>query len=107
MDFYEIFVRSPINRSARNMLSASAECEKEISTDELKYLISRLHRKRKLLNLAIGIKTKAQRKNLALKLNQGVRTYRDALNPRGVDEWSRNGKAIERLCDELGARKPS
>ena len=105
MDFYEIFVRAPVNSSARNMLVAADDIEKEISDDELKHLVERLIRKRRLLNRAIGITTKAQRKNLTYKLNHKRRTHRERFNPRGVDEWQRNGQSIQRLMRELECRK--
>jgi hypothetical protein len=70
-----------------------------------KYLLNRLRRKRDLLNIAIGIKTKAQRSNLRWKLKKGIYTVRNTANPRAVDEWVRNGLAIERLNKELRSRK--
>lgn len=104
IDFYEVFVRTPVNGSAAKMLSSSDIIEEDITNDELNYLISRLVRKRRLLNQAIGVKTKAQRKNLKLKMNKGLETYRGALFPRSVDEWKRNGLAILKLNKELMSR---
>lgn len=105
MDFYEIFVRSPINGSARNMITYKQSVERDIQKDELVYLIARLERKRRLLNKALGITSKAQRKNLMYRIGKKRPTMRTVHNPRGVDEWYRNGIAIRRLCDELAARK--
>ena len=105
MDFYEIFVRAPVNGSARNMLVAADDIEKEISDDELKHLIERLLRKRSLLNKALGLTTKAQRRNLAYKLSTKRKSQRQKHNPRGVDEWQRNGQSIQRLSRELECRK--
>ena len=104
MDFYEVFVRAPVNGSAASLLSASSRIEEEISREDLIFLIQRLHRKRRLLNRAIGIKTKAQRKNLMYKINNGKRTQREKASSRGVDEWRRNGFAIARLTTELARR---
>ena len=104
MDFYEIFVRSPVNGSAAKMMSFADGVEKDIDRDELAFLLRRLHRKRRLLNKAIGVDTNAKRKNLTYKLNQAKNTYRQALNPRGVDEWRRNGQSIRRLNNELESR---
>ena len=105
MDFYEIFVRSPVNGSARNMLTYKEHVETDIQKDELVYLIGRLERKRRLLNKALGITSKAQRKNLMRKIGKNRMSIRQRENPRGVEEWYRNGIAIRRLCDELSSRK--
>jgi hypothetical protein len=105
MNFYEVFVRAPANGQAAGVLKAATGVEADIDRDELVFLIERLERKRRLLNKAIGITTKAQRKNLMTKINKGHRNCRSAIHPRGVDEWRRNGLALKRLHDELAARK--
>ena len=104
MNFYEVFVRSPVNRQAAGMLSSSKQIEADIGRDELIYLIQRLERKRRLLSKAIGVTTGAQRRNLMWKINKGKKTYRSSLHPRGVEEWRRNGLAINRLKLELARR---
>ncbi len=107
MNFYDVFVRSPINRTAAIVAAPAYGLEKDISTDDIKFLIGRLRRKRRLLDRAIGIATDRQRKNMMYKLNKGRRTYRGALNPRGIDEWVRNGAAIQVLNKELQSRRKS
>ncbi|MCP4991946.1 MAG: hypothetical protein GY928_39615, partial [Colwellia sp.] len=98
--------RTPVNGSANAMLIGGTDLPKVNATEEeLRYLINRLERKRKLLNSALGITTKAQRKNLMYKMNKGVRNYRNEIQPRIVDEYRRNGYAIHRLAQELSTRK--
>ena len=104
MDFYEIFVRSPVNGAAQSMLSSSAGVERDVSDDELKYLIGRLDRKRVIIKSKLGIKSKAQARNLMYKSGKGYRTYRQALQPRIVDEFRRSGLAIRKLNNELARR---
>ena len=104
MDFYEIFVRTPVNGTAARMLTSGEVSKESIDRYEVIYLIERLMRKRRLLNKAIGIKTKAQRKNLMYRINKGKACIRTRTNPRGVDEWERNGRAIHILSKELNLR---
>ena len=61
-DFYDIYVRTPVNGTAARAISFSHAEEIDITTDEIKHILKRLHRKRKLLNTAIGITTKAKKK---------------------------------------------
>lgn len=105
MDFYEVFVRSPISGSAAKMLSGSIFEESEISHEDLVFLLGRLQRKRKLLKNRLGIKSNAQKKNLTWKTNKGCRTYRNALQPRAVQEYIRTGQAMKILNDEFARRK--
>ena len=105
LNFYDVFVRSPVGGAAQNLLSGRRHIEKDIDNEELNYLVTRLQRKRKLLNNALHITSKAQKKNLLYKINKGVRTYRSSALPRMVDEWVRNGKSIEILNKEFARRK--
>lgn len=107
MDFYEVFVRSPVNRSAGAMLSGKDNVEKEIQFDELRYLISRLQRKRKMLDYRLGVKKKNTRKNLMYKISHDISFLRTASNKEILQEWARNGQAIERLSRELEIRRKS
>ena len=89
------------------MLSASKVDDGDMTTDEIKYLMERLQRKRSLLNKAIGIESKAQRKNLMWRINQGRghKTDRIKINARAVHEWRTNGLSIQRLNRELQKRR--
>ena len=104
-DLYDIYVRTPINGTTARAISFSYAEETEITTDDIKYILKRLQRKRKLLNTAIGITTKAQKRNLRYKISKGQITVRGRYNSRGVDEWVRNGDAIFSLTRELTRRK--
>jgi len=103
MDFEEVFLRHPVNKAAAMMLSGKHDVS-EVTKEEILYILGTLKRKRELLNKAIGVTSKAMRKNLRWKLNKGISSYRNALRPRIVDEWSRNGEAIQTLMNELKRR---
>lgn len=90
-------VSSPVNAAAAKAAAGTWAEVTEINIEDLIYLLGRLERKQRLLKLRIGIKTKAQHKNLKLKINKGLRTYRQSLQPRIVDEYVANGDAIRNL----------
>lgn len=105
MNFYDVYVRTPVNKQAGKILNGKTLVESDISMQEMNYLVARLARKRKLLNKAIGITNKRQSKNLKRKLSGHGYSIRKKINPRAVDEWYRNGQAIQVLVREIAERK--
>ena len=103
MNLDAIFVRSPINRLAATVTSQRrvAVQDEPLSREELAYIVQRLTRKLRLLKEVLGIKSKAQHRNLVWKTNKGIRNYRAEKEPRAVIEYKRVGEEIQRMNAEL------
>jgi len=102
-----ILLRSPINTAAYRVTSqrGCATVDADLTRDELKALINRLKRKLRLLKLVLGISSRAQHKNTIYKYNRQIPQFRQAREPRALDEYVRVGRAIQRLKAELSVRR--
>ena len=94
---------SPINRQAAMVTSQSGcdENDKPLTKLEIVHLVDRLKRKHRLLKMVLGIKTKAQHRNLMYKYNKRLPQYRQRDEPRAFTEYIRVGRDIQRLVIEL------
>lgn len=105
MDLHSILTRSPIDAAARRVTSGGVEVDGPMTREELAALVHRTARKQRLLKLVLGIKTKAQRKNVAYKASKGIPQFRANKEPRAFTEYLRCGREIQRLTRELAAMR--
>ena len=107
MDWADLSLRSPINRQARRVTSQAGvrAVDAPLNADEIKPLLARLERKHKLLKHILGVRTKAQHKNLCWKYNKRIPQFRQTTEPRAFLEYVRVGRAIQILTNELAQQR--
>jgi hypothetical protein len=95
-----ILASAPVNTTAARVVSRRRGLEEPsaMTRDEILALIERLQRKLRLLKVVLGIKTRAQHKNLVWKFNKGFKSTRFKADPRSVVEYKRVGEQLQRLC---------
>lgn len=107
MNFFELFVRSPINRQTMRVTSQknTVEIEKSLSRAELVEINSMLIKKQSRLKSILQIESKAQHKSMMYKIDRGFVSFRFEKNPRIALEYKRLGVEINRLNSEISAIK--
>lgn len=103
-NLYNIFVRSPIDKKAANVVSQRyvEPNYPDLNREELKEIVVRLQRKSQLLKVVLQIKNKSQHKNLKYRDNRGRPTLRSEREPRAVQEYRRVGEQIQRMESRIG-----
>ena len=107
MNWYEIIVRSPVDRVARRVTAQTqrVEDDQEISADEMKFIYFRLMRKASLLKEVLRIKNKSQHKNVKTKYKNRTPQFRDKIQGgRAIVEYRRVNIEIGRFCVLVSAK---
>lgn len=106
MKHIELYALKPANRTAGRVVSQSKHVDDETLTKaELVELSNRLLRKQRLMKLFLGVKTRAQHKNLINNFIRKQHNHRIEKEPRLVAEYKRVGEAIDILAQELARQR--
>lgn len=106
MKHIELYALKPANRIASKVVAQSKTEHNEVLTkQELVELSNRLLRKQRLMKLFLGVKTRAQHKNLINNYIRGQHNHRIKKEPRLVAEYKRVGEAISILDAELARQR--
>jgi hypothetical protein len=102
MNIFDIYIRSPINRTAATITS-NRNCDHDylLSMDDVRHIMKLLVKKRKRLSAYLGLDTRAKVENLGYKLSKGKSPNYKGNEPRIVMEWRRTGLDIQRFTNRL------
>jgi hypothetical protein len=90
----DIYSRVPINKTAAVVTAQHGCCDdSDIDANDLKYLKLRLERKQRLLKSMLGVRNKRHHKNIIARHDKRIAI--GAHSPRAIQDYKRNGEALQ------------